>query len=147
MSLINCKSCGTVFRKTLRDICEKCIEIEKRNIEEITAFVKKCPNSYISIDEISKKLGIAQEELSDLYKKGRINAVLDRITVKCHICGVYTKVSDMRGHFCIKCSQEMMNDIDPKGINTKSTKHNTSTKKSEHTKETCKFSFKKSYEQ
>ena len=139
MNLINCKKCGALFSKKFRDTCDKCTEIENKEIESIINFVKKSPKALIEIDEISKKLDISLKEIINFYKNGRINMIKDKLTIKCTICETYTKATEMCGHFCSKCSQEMMNERNPSANNVKD-------KKTFKPKIISKSGFKKSYD-
>ena len=138
MNLINCKKCGSLFSKKLRSICDKCYEVENRHVEAVVEFVKQSHKVLVEIDEISKKLGISMRELTDLFKNGRLSMIVSRLTIRCTVCGDYTKAIELCGHFCPKCSEELLN-----GKNQAITLNN---QRSITTNSMQRYGFKRSYE-
>lgn len=150
----NCTKCGVLFPKKLRNICDSCLEKEKKIIEKIVSFVKNCPEPAVSITVISENTGIELKEIQNLYNKGRLTDIADRITTRCKICGTETKESEKKGHFCPKCVQQMItegNIRDPEIVKAQQTELKKFEKDIMHSKlaygkERQKFGFKKSFD-
>lgn len=101
--LINCKKCGVLFQKKFRSICDACVEAEKNNVETVEVYAEKINETFISMESISSGTGIDLTEIIELYKNGRLAKIACRISVNCSICGAEIKGITKKGHFCIKC--------------------------------------------
>jgi hypothetical protein len=156
VNLINCKKCGVLFQKKLRDICDKCLEKENKSVEQIEKYIKNCSAQFISFEMINQKTGIELEEIEELYKKGRLTIITDRLLAKCKICGVEIKCTQGKSNFCAKCLNEVLSEdggrkpiLDPKNVNVdlrRFDKDIMHTNKIISPEERMKYGFKKSYE-
>ena len=115
--LINCKKCGKLFRKKLRNICDECLEKENRVINKINDFIKIYTEPFVSISVISENTDISAEEIEELFNKSRLSDFANRITIKCKICGNETKAIERKGHFCLKCINQHFNEDEIKKPN------------------------------
>ncbi|MDD3014204.1 MAG: hypothetical protein PHC34_10925 [Candidatus Gastranaerophilales bacterium] len=110
MSLINCKKCGVLFQKRLRDICDKCLEKDNLTIDKIEKYIRNCSEQFITFEMIKKATGVESEEIEEFYKKGRLSIITGRLTTKCKICGVEIKGVQGNSNFCVKCSSEVISE-------------------------------------
>lgn len=108
--LVNCNKCGILFKKTLRNTCSKCLEIENSNIGKINNYIKQNLNDMVSIQVLSHRTGVAVSEIQELLKNGRLTNIKHRITVNCKVCGGEITNINSKGNFCYKCSQELSSD-------------------------------------
>jgi len=157
MNLINCKKCGVLFQKKLRDICDKCLEKDNMMIEKIEKYICNCSEQFISFEMINEATGIELEEIEELYKKNRLTIITGRLITKCKICGAEIKNIYGKGNFCAKCLNEVINEdsggrkpvLDPKNVNVDLRKYDKDilhTNKIIPPSERMKYGFKKSYE-
>jgi|GEM_PF-847784 len=158
MELINCKNCGKLFSKKLRDICDECLEKDNRNIDNVEKYVRNSSEQFISYETISRATGIKVEEIAELYKKGRLTVLSGRLIVKCKICGVEVKGIQGKVSLCAKCLSDVMNNeeggtrkpiLDPQSVNVdlrKFDKDIIHTNKVIPPGERMKYGFKKSFE-
>ena len=155
MNLINCKKCGILFEKKLRDICPKCLEKDNMTIDKIEKYIKKCPEQFISFEMISEAIGLERDEVEDFYKKGRLTIITGRLVTRCRICGIEIKGVQGNSNFCGKCSNEVISEdgrkstLDSKNINIELRKFDKDiihTNKIIPPEERMKYGFKKSYE-
>ena len=119
--LINCKKGGTLFFKNSgREVCEECFKKELDVIDNIKSYVISTQKNKISLDEISNALSIAKSELEDLIMRGRLFAVLPKISIKCRFCGVELEDDEKTGFTCKKCLLRFspkVNELEKKGLN------------------------------
>lgn len=108
--LANCNKCGILFKKTLRNICNKCLEIENKNIEKINNYIKQNPHDIVSIQVLSDKTGIPVDDIQELLKNGRLINLKHRIMINCKICGGEITNINSKGNFCYKCLQKLPSD-------------------------------------
>ena len=118
--LINCKKCGTLFFKNSgREVCEECFKKELDVIDNIKSYIISTQKNKISLDEISNALSIAKSELEDLIMRGRLFAVLPKISIKCRFCGVELEDDEKTGFTCKKCLLRFspkVNELEKKGL-------------------------------
>ncbi len=121
--LINCKKCGTLFFKTSgREVCEECFKKELDVIDNIRNFINKSGKEKCSIEEIASGLALPPSEIEDLITRGRLFAVLPKISVKCRFCGIELEDDEKSGFTCKKCVLRFspkVNELEKKGLNVK----------------------------
>ena len=119
--LINCKKCGTLFFKNSgREVCEECFKKELDIIDGIKKIIISKQGQKVSIDEVSSESGVSKAELEDLIARGKLFAVLPRMSVKCRFCGVELEDDEKTGFTCKKCLLKFspkVNELEKKGIN------------------------------
>jgi len=121
--LINCKKCGTLFFKTSgREVCEECFKKELEVIDSIKAFIIKSGKEKCTIEEVSNATGVSQGELEDLISRGRLFAILPKLSVKCRFCGIELEDDEKSGFTCKKCVLRFspkVNELEKKGLSVK----------------------------
>lgn len=119
--LINCKKCGTLFFKNSgREVCEECFKKELELIDEIKKYILSTQKSKVAIEEISNAISISKSEIEDLIIRGRLFAILPKISVKCRFCGVELENDEKTGFTCKKCLLKFspkVNELEKKGLN------------------------------
>ena len=107
LDVINCRRCGTLFKKNKRTICDRCVEIEKEQMRTISKFVESS-SELVTLRQISEQTGISFDDVDEIYKGGQLlTYTTNRIVVKCGICNQEKKGSEMKGYFCEKCYEKM----------------------------------------
>lgn len=121
--LVNCKKCGTLFFKNSgREICEECFHKELEIIDKIKSCVINLQKNNVTIDEVSESSGISRDEIEDLISRGRLFAILPKISVNCRFCGVELEDTEKTGFTCKKCLLRFspkVNELERKGLNVK----------------------------
>lgn len=121
--LINCKKCGTLFFKNSgREICEECFKKELEIIDRIKAYIKSTGKEKVQIEDITANVDISQADLEDLITRGRLFAILPKISVKCRFCGVELEDDQKAGFTCKKCLLKFspkVNELEKKGLAVK----------------------------
>lgn len=119
--LINCKKCGTLFFKNSgREVCEECFKKELEVIDEIKKYIISTQKNKVPIEEISNAISISKSEIEDLIIRGRLFAILPKISVKCRFCGVELENDEKTGFTCKKCLLKFspkVNELEKKGLN------------------------------
>ena len=118
--LINCKKCGTLFFKTSeREICEECFKKELDIIDEIKAYINNSGKEKVTMDELAENVkSINITDLEDLISRGRLFAILPKISVKCRFCGAELENDEKTGFTCKKCLMRFspkVNELEKKG--------------------------------
>lgn len=119
--LINCKKCGTLFFKTSeREICEECFKKELDTIDEIKQYITSTGKDKVPIDEIAQHVNsVSEQDLEDLISRGRLFAILPKISVKCRFCGAELENDEKTGFTCKKCLLKFspkVNELEKKGL-------------------------------
>ena len=119
--LINCKKCGTLFfRNSGREVCEECFKKELEIIDEIKKYTLSIQKNKIHIEDIANAVSLPKSEIEDLIIRGRLFAVLPKISVKCRFCGVELENDEKAGFTCKKCLLKFspkVNELEKKGLN------------------------------
>ena len=119
--LINCKKCGTLFFKNSgREVCEECFKKELDVIDNIKSYIISTQKKKVGLEEISNALSISKSELEDLIIRGRLFAILPKISIKCRFCGVELEDDEKTGFTCKKCLLKFspkVNELEKKGLN------------------------------
>jgi len=119
--LINCKKCGTLFfRNSGREVCEECFKKELEIIDNIKNYIVQLQKNKVPIEEIANAVSLPKTEIEDLIIRGRLFAVLPKISVKCRFCGVELENDEKTGFTCKKCLLKFspkVNELEKKGLN------------------------------
>lgn len=111
LDLVNCKKCGNLFKKKSRNVCERCIQLEKMVINKIVDFVDRCAERsepFTTLKLISEGTGVEFGEIDEIYKSGQLlTYTTNKIIVSCSICNEEKRGSEMKGYFCEKCYEDV----------------------------------------
>lgn len=102
----NCPRCGRLFNKTVRDICDQCINEESDFINIIRQYLKE--NKLATITDVVRDTEIELEIVLDLIEKGHI-VLIDNPNMRfeCSRCGLPTP----DGRLCSKCREELILEL------------------------------------
>ena len=119
--LINCKKCGTLFFKTSeREICEECFKKELDVIDDIKKYIISSKKEKVTIDDIVANVeSVTSAEMEDMISRGRLFAILTKISVKCRFCGAELENDEKTGFTCKKCLMKFspkVNELERKGL-------------------------------
>jgi hypothetical protein len=151
----NCKKCGSLFGKAMRDICDKCAAAENELVDKIIRMVQIYPEPFIHLSKISEDAGVDLNELENLYKNGRFTRIANRITINCKGCGEEMRFNSNKGFFCEKCIDQMgglpekpsVNDPSSYGVKLRQFEKDIMHTKKNHSQEIkLKYGFKKSFD-
>ncbi|GAK02590.1 flagellar protein [Geomicrobium sp. JCM 19037] len=106
--LMNCKSCGNLYVKTIRDVCDSCWGEAEKRFERVYQFVKKKENRKATIQETSDHTDVTESEILDYVRTGRIQLTdLPGFNWPCHFCGKPTR----SGQLCPACEKRLSEDL------------------------------------
>lgn len=118
--LVNCKKCGTLFFKTSgREICEECFKKELDVIDNIKRVVQNSEQDKIPLEDLPKITGIELADLKDLIERGRLFAILPKISLKCRFCGIELADDEKTSFTCKSCLLKFspkVNELQRKGL-------------------------------
>ncbi|MDD3150081.1 MAG: hypothetical protein PHV68_04530 [Candidatus Gastranaerophilales bacterium] len=142
-----------MFEKRLRNVCEKCLQVENEEVDKIINYVRSQKEFFVSIKVLSNETGISVKEIEDLYKDSRFVSIANRISFHCKSCGVEIRDKEKKVFFCDECAAKMGIDpnsrgtagssdtVDPRSILKQFDKNIMHSQKN-----SSKFGFKKDYE-
>lgn len=108
LAINNCKRCNKIFRKTNRDICVDCLDVEQANFKRVYKLLNESgANGGISMKELGDLVGISCEEVDEIFRNYGFGTATDFLKVPCTNCGSLIMGSHRRGKFCMHCSNEV----------------------------------------
>ena len=104
--IMNCRRCGTIFNKGIRDICPACLEEEGQLVGVIRAYLKE--NKMATILDVVHDTEIPIEVILDFIEE-RLLILVDNpnMSIECKRCGLPTQ----EGRFCENCKIEMVHEL------------------------------------
>ena len=106
--LSNCVRCGTVFAKTIRDICPSCYREEEQAFQRVYRFLTKRKNREATIKEIVLATEVEEELIIKFMKESRLRtSQFPKLAYPCEKCGV----DIVEGRLCYACSSEIKSDL------------------------------------
>ncbi|WP_026908975.1 TIGR03826 family flagellar region protein [Paucisalibacillus globulus] len=125
--LANCSQCGKVYVKDLKDICRDCYKKEEAAFKIVYEFLKQQKNREATLIEVVEATGIEETVITKFIKEKRLRtSMFPKLGYPCERCG------DMivSGKLCMKCSEEIRNDLFQFEAIEKVVERNKETKKS-----------------
>lgn len=110
MKLANCKQCGKLYKKILRDICDVCAAIERHELILIFRYIRENPDKEISLEQINFETDVPLNHLEEFYFTGQLANAGTRITASCKLCGAQINSLTRKGYFCSKCSDKLQEE-------------------------------------
>lgn len=111
MKLANCKKCGKLFKKVLRDVCDVCAAIERHELILIHRFMKETQAPEVTLQEIHGETLISMDHLEEYYFSGLLASAGTRIKANCKICNAEISSITRKGYFCTKCSDKLVEEF------------------------------------
>jgi predicted amidophosphoribosyltransferase len=111
LKLANCKKCGKLYKKVLRDICDVCAAIERHELILIFRFIREHPDIEISLEQICRETNVPLDHLEDFYFTGQLANAGPRIVATCKLCSSKITSLTRKGYFCSKCSEKIQEEF------------------------------------
>src|SRR5690625_4936404 len=106
--LANCSNCNAVFVKHVRDVCQKCYQVEEEAFEIVYRFLMKRKNREATIIEIVEKTGVKEELIIKFVKENRLRtAQFPNLAYPCERCSVPIHT----GRICNDCFKQLTRDL------------------------------------
>lgn len=106
MNLANCPSCGKLFARHIREVCNECFAKGEKQYESCLDYLKK--NKGTTINELSEATGVSIKQITKYIREGRIslkNAV--NMHYPCEMCGAPIR----EGGMCASCHSRLQAEI------------------------------------
>lgn len=101
MTIENCKRCGTLYQKTLKSICTKCIQQEEEDYKKVRLYLKR--HKMVEMTTVSEETGVDLGYIYEFLQQGRI--VLDSATTSNYPCS-NCDAPIQTGALCATCEAE-----------------------------------------
>ncbi len=104
----NCERCGTVFAKTIREICPKCYREEEEAFQKVYKFLTKRKNREATLKEIVAGTGVEEDLIIKFMKQKRLRtSQFPKLAYPCEKCGI----DIIEGRLCFNCSSEIKTEL------------------------------------
>lgn len=105
MTVESCVRCGSLFRKTVKDICSTCVIKAEEEYKALRIYLKR--HKVTDLHEVSKATAIELEMIHQLLQEGRVSlSTGSTATYPCKACDSGIQV----GGICTDCVDEL-NDL------------------------------------
>lgn len=104
MAIENCERCGTLYHKTIKNICGKCVQQEEEDYKKVRLYLKR--HKTVEITTVSEDTGVDLDLIYQFLQEGRI--VLGSGVASgypCKQCGTAIQ----SGSLCSTCEGERNN--------------------------------------
>lgn len=106
--LANCSRCGSVFVKTVRDICQDCYRKEEEAFRIVYDFMRERKNREATVLEIVEATGVDEELIMKFVKERRLTPKdFPNLSYPCERCGK----GITKGKICLSCQKELKRDL------------------------------------
>ena len=119
MRLANCKKCGKLFKKVLRDICDVCAALECHELILIMRFLRENADQEVTLKQLQAETNIPMDHIEEYYFSGQLTNAGARIIAECKLCGSEITSMNRKGYFCNKCSDKIQEEF---GLNPNATR-------------------------
>lgn len=102
MTIQNCKRCDSLYQKTIKDICSKCVNQEEEDYKKVRMYLKR--HKTVEMTEVSRETEVDIELIFQFLQEGRIS--LGKGTTggyPCKECGSTIHA----GSLCTDCTNEL----------------------------------------
>lgn len=99
LNVDNCPSCGMVFQKNIRHMCNACYAKIDRALDRCIDHLWKYPNS--TADELSAAVQISVTAIYKFIKEGKLSKSYSQLSYPCECCGVFIR----ENRLCTGCSR------------------------------------------
>jgi len=105
----NCARCGTVFAKTIRDVCSSCYREEEQAFQTVYRFLSKRKNREATLSEIVAATDVEEELVIKFMKQKRLRASqFPKLAYPCEKCGE----DIVEGRLCRDCSTDIKTKLE-----------------------------------
>jgi flagellar operon protein (TIGR03826 family) len=105
MPISNCTRCGSIFSRTNKPICPKCLQKEEEDFEKAVEWLRENPGQ--NIQALSDATGIERQDILRWIRENRIVMAEASGLVGCKKCGAPISA----GNFCDHCKQELSEEV------------------------------------
>lgn len=107
--LANCKRCGSVFVKQIRDICDHCYKDEEDAFETVRHYLREKKNRMASMLQIVEDTGVDESYITKFIREKRLLvSQFPNLTYPCERCGN----GITSGKLCENCQEELVSDLE-----------------------------------
>lgn len=103
MTLANCTECGTVFVKSMENVCPKCVRARENDLEKIRNWISA--KEYPMLSNIEFETGISEKLFKKYLLDGRIKA-FKKVVAICEMCGHQTNL-ETKSIICNGCRNSL----------------------------------------
>lgn len=107
MALSNCKKCGKLFQKNIRDICDTCYELQNKLINDICQFVLNSDNNFVTREEIMTQFKISPKDFENFFLSGKFVSISDKLKLKCIRCSNEFIAGRKASFICDNCAKKL----------------------------------------
>lgn len=107
--LANCVSCGKVYAKHIKDICEECFKQEEKDFDTVYRFLRERKNREATLQKIVEKTGVTENVIITFIKNKRLRtSQFPKLAYPCEQCGT----DIVTGKICEDCTNKIMLDLE-----------------------------------
>lgn len=108
-SLENCPSCGNLFVKNIREVCNECYKKVEIEYEKVYKFLRNKENRKSTIYEVSDATGVTVSQIRSFIREGRLRlADFPNMGYPCERCGTNLITT---GNLCDDCKRFIDTEI------------------------------------
>jgi flagellar operon protein (TIGR03826 family) len=106
--LANCPTCGALFVKGVRTVCEKCYKEEEAQFQKVYEYIRKKENRTATLPEVAEATEVEQRLIMKFVKQKRIHtAHFPNLGYECDRCGTLIR----EGKICNSCRDKLKADL------------------------------------
>lgn len=107
MALVNCKECGRLFNRSIKDICPACVKHDEDDFFKVSGFLRDHRGA--SPQEVHEATEVPMDKIYRFIREGRLIAAnFPSMTYPCERCGTPIQI----GRFCRTCTDELKHQFD-----------------------------------
>lgn len=107
-NLDNCVECGTLFVRTIRNICDQCNKKYDANFQKVYEFIRKRENRMANMQEVVKGTSVPETQIYRFIREGRLKlAQFPNLTYPCETCNAPIR----EGRICTSCKRAISQGI------------------------------------
>ena len=102
MTIENCKRCGNLYHKTIKDICSKCVNQEEEDYKKVRMYLKR--HKTVELTDVSRETGVDLKLIYQFLQEGRISLGAGTTSgYPCKECGTFIHA----GSLCTDCTEQL----------------------------------------
>ncbi|WP_159882266.1 flagellar protein [Paenibacillus puerhi] len=106
LKVANCPSCGKVFQKNIRNLCQDCQYSLDSDYTKCSDFLRKYHKA--STEEMSEATGVSLRQIHLFIKGNRLpTTYYSGLTYPCSNCGAGIR----QHHLCVSCRMRLVSEI------------------------------------
>jgi flagellar operon protein (TIGR03826 family) len=106
--LMNCKNCGKLFIKAVRDVCDVCYREEEKQYDLVYKFIRNSANRNATLVDVSDGTKVPEHKIIKFIHQGRLRVKgFPNFTYPCDGC--QKPIND--GRLCNECKERIKSDL------------------------------------